>query len=136
MKRKIFIILGLIVILALGINAYMVKNKSGYLITITNKTQKEVTGLQISYGNNKANLDVPEIAPGKSVIMKIKTMSNGSLFMYYTDVAGNYHKEILAGYYQKDAKGKINVNITAQDVLGIYGIEVESPEAEQAINGN
>ncbi|WP_300348805.1 hypothetical protein [Clostridium sp.] len=135
MKKKIFIVLGIIIVLALGITAYIVKNKSGYSLTITNKTKKEITGLQISYGNNSYNLDVPSIAPNKSVSMRIKTNTNGSLFMYYTDIIGNYHKEILSGYYQKGAKGKINVNITAQDNLGVYGIEVESPEAEQDVNG-
>ncbi len=136
MKKKFFVVLGIIIVLTLGITTYFVESKSGYCLTITNKTKNEITGLQLSYGNNSYNVDVPPIPVDKSVSMQIKTDSNGSLFMYYTDIIGNYHKEILSGYYQKGAKGKINVNITAKDNLGVYGIEVESPAAEQDINGN
>ena len=54
--------------------------------------------------------------------------------MYYTDILGDSHKEILAGYFQKGAQGKIVVNITSVNTLGIYGMEIASPEAENILN--
>ncbi|XZJ57517.1 hypothetical protein ACSXDE_02300 [Clostridium perfringens] len=54
--------------------------------------------------------------------------------MYYTDILGDSHKEILAGYFQKGSEGKVLVNITAVNDLGIYGMEIASPEAENILN--
>ena len=113
---------------------YFFSNQSTYKVIINNKTNKEISGLQISYSNNSKNISVPSIKAGGSEEVKVKAEGNGSLVMYYTDILGDSHKEILAGYFQKGSEGKVVVNITAVNDLGIYGMEIASPEAENILN--
>ncbi|MDZ5253237.1 hypothetical protein [Clostridium sp. LIBA-8841] len=134
MKKKTLIILGVILILLLSVGVYLVKDSSTFKITINNKTNKEISGLKISYSNNSKNINVPSIKAGKSTELKVKADESGSLVMYYTDILGDSHKEILAGYFQKGFSGKVVVNITTVNDLGIYGMEIASPEAENILN--
>ncbi|EGT3617399.1 hypothetical protein FHH43_14415 [Clostridium perfringens] len=134
MRKKTLLILGIILVILLSIGFYLLKDSSTFKVTINNKTNKEVSGLQIGYDNNKANINVPSIKAGESTEVKVKSDENGSLVMYYTDILGDSHKEILAGYFQKGVSGKVVVNITAVNDLGIYGMEIASPEAENILN--
>ena len=134
MKKKTLIILGVILIVLIGVGFYFFSNQSTYKVIINNKTNKEISGLQISYSNNSKNISVPSIKAGGSEEVKVKAEENGSLVMYYTDILGDSHKEILAGYFQKGSEGKVVVNITAVNDLGIYGMEIASPEAENILN--
>lgn len=134
MKKKTSIILSIIFIVLLGIGFYFFSNQSTYKVIINNNTNKEISGLQISYNNNKKNISIPSIKAGDSEEVNVKSNENGSLVMYYTDILGDSHKEILAGYFQKGAQGKIVVNITSVNTLGIYGMEIASPEAENILN--
>ncbi|WP_415348837.1 hypothetical protein [Clostridium perfringens] len=118
----------------MGVGFYFFSNQSTYKVIINNKTNKEISGLQISYSNNSKNINVPSIKAGGSEEVKVKAEGNGSLVMYYTDILGDSHKEILAGYFQKGSEGKVVVNITAVNDLGIYGMEIASPEAENILN--
>lgn len=136
MKKKNLIILGVILVILVGAGLYFLSNKSSYKVVINNKTNKEISGLQISSGNSNKNIDVPNIEAFSSKEVKIKSKENGSLVMYYTDYLGDSHKEILAGYFQKGAKGKVVVNITSVNDLGIYSMEIASPEAEEILNDN
>ncbi|WP_300261632.1 hypothetical protein [Clostridium sp.] len=134
MKKKTLIILGIIFIILIGVGVYFFSSSSTYKVIINNDTNKEISGLQISYSNSSKNISVPNIKAGGSEEVKVKSKENGSLVMYYTDILGDSHKEILAGYFQKGSKGKIVVNITAVNDLGIYGMEIASPEAENILN--
>ncbi|EOU1991409.1 hypothetical protein C4D46_03855 [Clostridium perfringens] len=134
MKKKTLIILGVILIVLVGVGFYFFSNQSTYKVIINNKTNKEISGLQISYSNNSKNISVPSIKAGGSEEVKVKAEGNGSLVMYYTDILGDSHKEILAGYFEKGSEGKVVVNITAVNDLGIYGMEIASPEAENILN--
>lgn len=134
MKKKTLIILGIIFIILIGVGIYFFSSSSTYKVIINNDTNKEISGLQISYSNSSKNISVPNIKAGGSEEVKVKSKENGSLVMYYTDILGDSHKEILAGYFQKGSKGKIVVNITAVNDLGIYGMEIASPEAENILN--
>lgn len=134
MKKKTLIILGIILILLLSVGVYWLSNSSTFKITINNKTNKEISGLQISYSNNSKSINVPSIKAGESTEVKVKTDESGSLVMYYTDILGDSHKEILAGYFQQGDSGKVVVNITSVNELGIYGMEIASPEAENILN--
>lgn len=136
MKKKNLIILGVILVILVVAGLYFLSNKSSYKVVINNKTNKEISGLQISSGNSNKNIDVPNIEAFSSKEVKIKSKENGSLVMYYTDCLGDFHKEILAGYFQKGAKGKVVVNITSVNDLGIYSMEIASPEAEEILNDN
>lgn len=134
MKKKTLIILGIILIVLLSVGVYWLKDSSTFKITINNKTNKEISGLQISYSNNSKSINVPSIKVGESTEVKVKADESGSLVMYYTDILGDSHKEILAGYFQQGDSGKVVVNITSVNELGIYGMEIASPEAENILN--
>lgn len=134
MKKKILMILGIILIVLLSVGVYWLKDSSKFKITINNKTNKEISGLQISYSNNSKSIKVPSIKAGESTEVKVKADESGSLVMYYTDILGDSHKEILAGYFQQGDSGKVVVNITSVNELGIYGMEIASPEAENILN--
>lgn len=134
MKKKTLIILGIILIVLLSVGVYWLKDSSTFKITINNKTNKEISGLQISYSNNSKSIKVPSIKAGESTEVKVKADESGSLVMYYTDILGDSHKEILAGYFQQGDSGKVVVNITSVNELGIYGMEIASPEAENILN--
>lgn len=136
MKKKNLIILGIILVVLIGAGLYFFNNKSTYKVVINNKTDKEISGLQISCGSNSKNIEVPDIGPSSSKEVRVKSEENGSLVMYYTDYLGDSHKELLAGYYQKGASGKIVVNITSINDLGIYSMEIASPEAEEVLENN
>ncbi|MDZ4994274.1 hypothetical protein GNF80_15095 [Clostridium perfringens] len=134
MKKKTLIILGIILIVLLSVGVYWLKNSSTFKITINNKTNKEISDLQISYSNNSKSINVPSINAGESTEVKVKADESGSLVMYYTDILGDSHKEILAGYFQQGDSGNVVVNITSANELGIYGMEIASPEAENILN--
>lgn len=134
MKKKTLIILGILSIILIGIRFYVYRCQSTYKIIINNKTDKEISGLQISYNSSSKNIDVPTIKPGDFEEIRVSSEENGSLVIYYKDILGDFHKEILGGYFSKGSKGKIVVNITAVNTLGIYGMEIASPEAENIIN--
>ena len=67
MKKKTLIILGVILIVLIGVGFYFFSNQSTYKVIINNKTNKEISGLQISYSNNSKNISVPSI---KAIIEK------------------------------------------------------------------
>lgn len=134
MKKKILIIVGIILIALIGGGFYFFSNQSTYKVVINNKTSTEISGLQISYSDNSKNISIPSIKAGDSKEVNIQTDKNGSLVIYYTDVLGDSHKEILTGYFQKGSSGKVVVNIIALNYLGIYSMEIVSPEAESTLN--
>ena len=70
MKKKTLIILGVILIVLIGVGYYFFSNQSTYKVIINNKTNKEISGLQISYSNNSKNISVPSIKAG-AIIVKI-----------------------------------------------------------------
>lgn len=134
MKKKVIVILGLLLVLGLSFGVYIIKNKSEFHVVINNETNETINGLEISSGGTSDNINVGGIEAGKSKNLVVKTKEAGDLVMYYTDIAGNYHKEILAGYYKPGAKGKVVVNITSVDAFGVYSMEIASPAAEALEN--
>lgn len=125
--KHVYIIVSILIIcILLFVN--LLKSRS--VISIKNKTEKDISTLQIIYHNLDKNEEVriPIISPNQTYKTKIMFPENfieGSLILSYLDLQGNKHEEYLQGYIEKSYSGKISVVIDSIDSNGVLTVTIK-----------
>ncbi|MCX7748373.1 MAG: hypothetical protein N2645_16035 [Clostridia bacterium] len=129
---KMIIIIGLIVfvsitsICVIGLYRHKFVNSKKstniYTISIHNKTNKEVMGLQIAYKNSVESIVVPNILPKSSCKIDVDTLKSelgeNLMWIVYKDKNGKFYQEVVVGYFEKGIGGRQSISITSIDDEG------------------
>ena len=91
-------------------------NKAGNNIEINlyNSTSSVISNLHISYDSAKTNIEIAKLQPNKStniLITPSKISGENTLRMYFVDKNNITHTNVLIGYFEKNYKISISVNI-------------------------
>ncbi|EJQ51185.1 hypothetical protein ACQKNN_17855 [Bacillus paramycoides] len=100
--------------------------KSGFDITIKNKTNQNITGLTISDDREIQNFVVPTLHSHEKykTKIKLKDMGENSLKLYYQDKNDKKHEEFIFGYFEGEGKGTAKIIIQAVREDGTLDIKV------------
>jgi len=125
MKMKKIII---VVLLALGLGGYLLfSGQEGFDITVKNQTNKEISGLYLTYDNITSDLKIPTISPGKEYKFNVtptEDFGENSMKLHYKDHKGQLHTEYVFGYFEKGYSGDASVILQSIDENGKMQIEI------------
>lgn len=88
-------------------------------IKVKNQTNKEISGLYITYDEIKSDVKIPTLKPGERYKFNISHGGNSNedfdeaaMVLEYKDKKGNIHTEYIAGYIERGYSGFANIKIT------------------------
>ncbi|MDM5185916.1 hypothetical protein QUF99_00130 [Bacillus sp. DX4.1] len=107
-------------------SVYFLFFKSGFDITIKNKTNQNITGLTISDGREIQNFIVPTLHSNEKykTKIKLKDMGENALKLHYQDKNEKKHEEFIFGYFEGEGKGTAKIIIQAVREDGTLDIKV------------
>lgn len=130
--KKIIVSIIVLIIGALGFVTIRLAQE-GFDIRVENETNKEVSGLYLTYDNIKSDINIPSIASGEKYTLNVNQnedsnndFSEAALKLEYKDNKGNLHTEYLIGYFEKGYTGKAVVNIKSIDENGKLEVEIKN----------
>ncbi|MGM0789784.1 MAG: hypothetical protein ACQEUD_06795 [Bacillota bacterium] len=123
MKKTIVSII-VVIIGALGFATFKVAQE-GFNIRVENETNKEVSGLYLTYDNIESDIKIPSIASGEKYTLNVNPNENSNhdfseaaLKLEYKDNKGNSHTEYIIGYFEKGYSGQAVIYIESMDESG------------------
>lgn len=125
-KRNLSIILLILLVIISG--RFIFSNK-GFVITISNNTDVELSGLKLTYEKITKDIDIPLLSAHKNLKINVvppENFSENSMRIYYIDNQGNRQEECIIGYFEKGYKGKVLVEINSVDKDGKLFIKVKN----------
>jgi hypothetical protein len=130
--KKIIVSIIVLIIGALGFASYKL-GQDGFDIRVENKTNKEVSGLYLTYENIKSNIKIPSLASGDKYTINVNQneesnddFSEAALKLEYKDNKGDLHTEYVIGYFEKGYSGKAVINIKSVDESGKLEAEIKT----------
>lgn len=128
-KKTVIITVAIVFLVALSFTVYTFLNSSkGFEILINNNTNKEISGLNITYNNITKDITVPNILPQSNFKFNINPKENfgeNTMKMYYYDKTNKKHEEILVGYFEKGYRGKVYIEINSINDNGKLEVKVD-----------
>lgn len=122
--------LSVILLLALGVFIYfMFIRQDELIVSISNDSGKDISGLQLITNNSNLLVDVNTIKDSEEedfIIELPKNFVEGSVILSYTDKLGNQHSETILGYIEKGYVGNGKVSIQSIDENGIIKMNIEA----------
>lgn len=100
---------------------------TGFDITFVNRTDNQIEGLYITYGNITNDIEVPSISKNSSFKININPSENldeTSMKLYYFDKNNNKNEETIIGYFERGYSGKVAVEIQDTDENGKHKFKV------------
>lgn len=124
------LMLVLLIILIIGISSYFLFSgrQEGFDITIKNQTNKEISGLSLTYQKITSDIKIPPIPSNKEYKFNVIPKENfgeNSMVLYYKDNEGQLHTEHVFGYFEKGYSGDAIIMLKAIDKNGKLQIEVD-----------
>ncbi|MFB5284478.1 hypothetical protein [Peribacillus sp. Hz7] len=126
--KKILVVTTVMII---GVVSYILA-QDGFDIKVKNQTNKEISGLYLTYDNIKSGIKIPLIASGKDYKFNVnpiedsaKDFDEGAMKLQYKDNEGNLHTEYVIGYFEKGYSGDAVITIKSIDVNGKLDIEIK-----------
>ncbi|MEH7400029.1 hypothetical protein V7148_03470 [Gottfriedia acidiceleris] len=111
--KKILVIIAILITGFVGIKGYFLF-QSGFDIKIKNQTNKNVTGIYLTYDHFKTDIKIPTIASHKDYKLNIKPskdVGESTMELQYKDNKGKLHTESVIGYFEGDYSGNILITI-------------------------
>jgi hypothetical protein len=122
------VIVGILVLGLIGIGSYFLfLGQEGFNITVKNQTNKEISGLFLTYHNITSDIKIPSILPDKEYKFNVTPTENfgeNSMKLHYKDHNGQLHTEYVFGYFEKGYSGDAIITLKSIDVNGEIQIEV------------
>ncbi len=126
MKRRFFYILVLLV-LAVALLFY-IRSEDASTISFVNKTDKDVSTIEIKYSSENSWTRVGEVKARKVLKKKPTTPENfseGDVKLRYQDNRGVYHSETIVGYTESAYDFNVIIYIEAIDKNGIMNFNIK-----------
>ncbi len=118
--KKILVVLAILITGIVGIIGYFLF-QSGFDIKIKNQTNRDVTGINLTYDNFKTDIKIPTIASHKDYKLNInpsKDVGESAMEIQYKDNKGKLHTETVIGYFEGGYSGNIFITIKSIDEDG------------------
>ncbi|MET3194110.1 hypothetical protein [Bacillus sp. OAE603] len=118
--KKILVVITIMIIGLVGIKGYDLIH-GGFEIKIKNQTNKELSGLYLTYDNIKSDIKIPLIDLNKDYKLNVnpsKDIGESSMKLHYKDNKGKLHKETVIGYFEGGYSGDILIKIKSIDADG------------------
>ncbi|WP_129689010.1 hypothetical protein [Gottfriedia acidiceleris] len=118
--KKILVVIAILITGIVGIKGYFLF-QSGFDIKIKNLTNKEVTGIYLTYDNRKSDIKIPKIASQNDYKLNVnpsKDVGESSMRLQYKDNKGKLHTETVIGYFEGGYSGNILITIKSIDEDG------------------
>ncbi|ODG91060.1 MULTISPECIES: hypothetical protein [Bacillaceae] len=125
--KKILVVIAILITGIVGIIGY-VHFQSGFDIKIKNQTNKDVTGIYLTYDHVKTDLKIPTIASHKDYKLNInpsKDVGESTMELHYKDNKGKLHTESVIGYFEGGYSGNILITIKSVDEDGKLKFKVK-----------
>jgi hypothetical protein len=130
--KKIIVSIIVVIIGAFGFATFK-QARDGFDIRLENETDKEVSGLYLTYDNIKSDIKIPSIASDEKYTINVNPIedsnddfSEAALKLQYKDNKGNLHIEYVIGYFEKGYSGESVINIKSVDEKGELEVEIKS----------
>jgi hypothetical protein len=129
------VIVGILILGLIGIGSYFIfSGQEGFDITVKNQTNKEISGLYLTYENIKSDIKIPSIEPEKEYKFNVtptEDFGENSMILYYQDDKGIKHTEYVFGYFEKGYYGDAVITLKSIDENGKIQVEI----IEEMFNG-
>lgn len=126
--KKLFVVILLLGIIGFGsLFLLLQRGQEGFDIKIINQTNKEASGLYLTYGNITSDIKLPTIQPGKDYKINInpdEDFGENSMTLYYRDKNGQIHKKTVFGYFEKGYNGNAVITLKSIEENGKIKIKV------------
>lgn len=129
--KKFLVVITVMVIGIVGLVGYVLV-QDGFDIKVKNQTDKEVSGLHLTYDNIKSDIKIPLIASGEIYKLNVNPTENsnkdfdeGAMKLQYKDNEGILHTEYVIGYFEKGYSGNAVITIKSIDDNGKLDIEIK-----------
>ncbi|GLV66635.1 hypothetical protein Bmyc01_53040 [Bacillus mycoides] len=129
MKKSKWIYLSLVIgSILIVTSVYSLFFKTGFDITIKNKTNQNITGLTISDHREIQNFVIPTLHSNEKykTNIKLKNMGENSLKLHYQDKNKKKHEEYIFGYFEGEGKGTAKIIIQTVQKDGTLDIKVKN----------
>lgn len=130
--KKIIVSIIVVIIGSVGFATFRLVQDE-FDIRVANETNKEVSGLYLTYDNIKSDIKIPSIVSGEKYVLNVNQnevsnndFSEDALKLEYKDNKGNLHTEYLIGYFEKGYTGKAVINIKSVDENGKLDVEIKN----------
>lgn len=114
-----------------GITIFLMA-QSNLEIVLNNDTDKELSGLVLSYEGIKEDIEIPSIAAGKTEVASIDVkqqsdddFSKAELLLIYTDDAGETHRETVMEQMEAGERADAEVTIEAIENDGKLKMDIQ-----------
>jgi len=118
MKKKIMLFM-IPFITLVTIFIYHFLFHDGIDIKVQNQTDKEISGLYITYDEIKSDVKIPSLKPNEKYKLNVSHSKNsneefdeGAMVLKYMDKEGKIHTEYISGYIERGYSGFANIKIT------------------------
>jgi hypothetical protein len=112
----------------IGIGIYsLFSGQEGFDITVKNQTNKEISGLYLTYDNITSDIKIPPIPPSKEYRFNVtptEDFGENSMKLHYKDHKGQLQTEYVFGYFEKGYFGDAIITLKSIDENGKIEIQV------------
>ncbi|MBK5443485.1 MULTISPECIES: hypothetical protein [unclassified Peribacillus] len=126
MKKVIGVILVLGII---GLGSYfLLLKQEGFEFTVKNQTNKEITGLYLTYNHINSDIKIPSIQPGEETKLNVtptEDFGENSMKLQYKDSKGKQHTEYVIGYFEKGYSGGGKITLESINKNGEIQMKIE-----------
>jgi len=114
--KKILVVIAILIMGLVGIKGYFLFH-SGFDIKIKNQTNRNVTGIYLTYDDLKSDIKIPKIASHNDYKLNVNPTDVGesSIELQYKDYKGKLHKETVIGYFEDGYSGDVLIAIKSVD---------------------
>ncbi|MFD6441571.1 hypothetical protein ACFWDG_17575 [Peribacillus sp. NPDC060186] len=88
---------------------FILFKKVGFDFTVKNQTNKEITGLYLTYDHINSDIKIPPIQPGGETKLNVtptEDFGENAMKLQYKDSKGKQHTEYVIEYFEKGYSGE------------------------------
>ncbi|RKL69259.1 hypothetical protein CR203_04315 [Salipaludibacillus neizhouensis] len=124
--KKFLVIITILLLGFIGLSKYIFA-QDGFDIKVINETNKEISGIYLTYDHIKSDIIVPSIEQGEVYKLNVnptETFVENAMKLQYKDKEEKLHTEYVIGYFEKGYSGKAEITIKSVDENGKLDIEI------------
>ncbi|MGJ9386126.1 hypothetical protein [Salipaludibacillus sp. CF4.18] len=124
--KKFLVIITILLLGFIGLSKYIFA-QDGFDIKVINQTNKDISGIYLTYDHIKSDIIVPSVEQGEVYKLNVnptETFVENAMKLQYKDKEEKLHTEYVIGYFEKGYSGKAEITIKSVDENGKLDIEI------------
>lgn len=125
--KKILVIIAILLLGFTGLATYIFA-QDGFDIKVINQTNKEISGIYLTYEHIKSDIIVPSIESGEVYKLNVnptEDFAENAMKLQYKDNNRKLHTEYVIGYFEKGYSGNAVITLKSIDNNGKLELEIE-----------